>query len=233
MRQFKSTAATVGRALLGRPPRHATGFDGDDGISKEEADKLKRSISEKDREVRDLKKESKERDDKIAELEQKIEEASSGDDDEKKALEKRLDRLEKQGTEAKERAEKAEQDLADSKRESTALAVAARLGFKNPNRAIRLLDSDDIDTEDDAERALEQLAREEPGMVSSKKTRPVDDPAKKKKGGKDEDEDDDDPAKKKGGSDEDEPVGVDRLRRHYAEAEKKGEGDDEGSEDSD
>jgi hypothetical protein len=226
MHGAKSAIAFAARGVLGSP-RFPLGFDEDDGkISKDEADKLKRSISEKDREVRDLKNEGKERDDRIAELEKRLEDASTGDD-EKKALERRLERLEKQVEEAKERADKAEKDLADSKRESTALGVAGRLGFKNPQRAIKLLDPEDLETEDDTERALEKLAREEPGMVSSKKQRPVEDP-KPNKGGGDDDEDEDDDKGSKSKSGDEEPMGAARLRRHYAKAEEEAKKSDKG-----
>lgn len=236
MRQIKSTIATTAAAqgLLGRPPLHAVGFDGEDEgtLSKEEADKLKRSIAEKDREVRDLKKADKERDEKIDELESKLEDASTGDD-EKKQLEQRLDRLEKQGKKAEEEAKTAKSELADSKRETAALAVAARLKFRNPARAIKLLDLDDLDNEDDTERALEALAKEEPGMVTSKKQRPVDDPPKPKGEGGEDDEDDDNPPK---GKSEDEPTGTARLRGYYekkAKEEAKDKGGDGGEGESD
>lgn len=200
-------------------------------IKKSEHDELKRSIAEKDKEVRKLSKEQKKTETRIAELEQKLEDAQGGegeggDDKTAKALERLEGRLEKEA----QKREAAEEKLETRERERTALDVASRLNFRNPGRAVKLLDPDDLETEDSAERALERLAREEPYMVSSKKQRTIDDPKEKKspkekkKGSKDEE----DPEGKKKGESEDEPVGVERLKRAYDDAENNG--GDEGGE---
>jgi hypothetical protein len=188
------------------------GADDDDEVTvkKSELDGLKRGIAEKDRELRDFKKDTGKQ---IEALEAKIEESGTGDAAEK--LERKVERLEGKLEEAVTAKSEAEQKLESTGRERKALDVAGRLNFRNPARAIRLLESDDLESEDATERALEKLAREEPYMVTTKKQRDVTDPDPKNKGGKDNDDGDE------GGKKPEEPApGKARMRAAYEASEK-------------
>lgn len=194
------------------------GGSGDDDeikISKAEHAKLKRGIAEKDRELREQKAERSKLEDRVGELE-------AGDDDVKK-LEQRIERAEQRAKDAETRATEAETDRDKSRRERDAIDVATRLKFRNPARAIRMLDPSDLEDTASAEAALERLMREEPYLATDKKQREVTDPAERRATGGD-----DPPAGdggEGGGSDKngDEPFGDERLRRHYAAQEKERE----------
>jgi hypothetical protein len=71
----------------------------------------------------------------------------------------------------KEKAKNAElqTENADLTKGQMAREVAARLNFHNPERAVRMIELDDIDNEGDAERALKSLAKSDSYMVNAKK----------------------------------------------------------------
>lgn len=67
---------------------------------------------------------------------------------------------------AQERAEKAEADLATERRTTRGLRVAGELKFNNPATALKLIDPEDLDDDAKAKRALEKLAKDEPGLLA-------------------------------------------------------------------
>jgi hypothetical protein len=208
--------------------------DEDRTLTKREADKLRKAIAKKDREVRDKQQELDRQGERITALEEKLEAATEGggnDEGGNKALEARIEKAEQRAEKAEAKADAAEEKRVEAEQTATAVDVATRLNFRNPKRAIKQLDSDDLTDEDSIESALEQLATEEPYMVSSKKQRTVDDdskPRSKKAAKKSADRDEDD--EKKTG--EDEPRGKALIKQAYDEAtEESDEGGDEGGSD--
>lgn len=177
-------------------------------LSKKEHDGLKRGIAEKDRELRETKS-------RVEELEQKVEDLGS-DDDAVAKLEKRIERAEEARKAAERERDEARQEKESSAKQRAALAVATRMRFKNPEQAIRILDSEDLETEAETERALERLAREEP-YLRNRSQRPVDDPDEKEKKRPGSNGD------KAEGEDDEELTGEARMRAYYEkqEAEKK------------
>lgn len=182
--------------------------EGDDDekveLTKQEHDDLKKAVATKDRELRDTKKELQ---GQIDTLKEQIEDA--GDAGEVEKLQRKLDKAEERAKAAEEKVSELEGTIESSARERDALEAAGQIGFKDPRDAIRFLDSEDLTSKADAERALERVAREKPYLVN-KKQRDVTDPNDRKRdpddgggdGGKKDDERDVSP-------------GQDRLRRHY------------------
>lgn len=201
----------------------------DEPLSKKEADKLKKAIAKKDREVRDKQKEVDDLNGRVETLEEKIEESAGGggggEEGGNKALEQRLEKMETRVEKAEAKAEAAEEKRETAEKRSTAIDVATRLNFRNPKRAINHLGPDDLEDEDSIESALEQLATEEPYMVSSKKQRQVEDKPKPKRERKKPESEEDKPK-----TGDDEPTGKARIKAAYDEAESEGEGEggDEG-----
>lgn len=201
----------------------------EDGLSKEEADKLKKAIATKDKELREANKKLGKLESKVEDFEEKLEEAVKAagkggkGGDEGDGSDERISKLEQRVEKAEAKAEAAEEKRVEAEQASTAIDVATRLNFRNPKRAIKQLDSDDLSDEDSIEQALEQLATEEPYMVSSKKQRNVEDKPKPKASKKTEKEDE---GKKPKEGDE-ELVGKARIKQAYDE-EENGSGDEGG-----
>lgn len=185
-------------------------------LTKAEHDRLKRKVSEGD-------KARKRFEDRISDLEAKLEDAEHGDDELKKAV-RRAERAEADAETAKARVEELEGEITTEQRTRSAIEIATREGFKNPARAVKLLSSDDLETESSAESALKRLAREEPYMVNKRGQRDV---TRDRDDDDRNDDDDDRDGKSRNGDGGDEPVGVGRMRSYYADKESgdKGEGD--------
>lgn len=214
--------------LVNKGPK--TDDDGNVILTEDEYNELKRTVSEKDREVRDLKKEAKAHGSDLEELREELKElkdkgGDEGDGD--KALLRRIDELEKRTEKAESKADAETEKREAAEKQTTAVDVATRLNFRNPKRAVKQLDSDDLDDEDSIEQALERLANEEPYMVSTKKQRTVEDKPKAKKADKKPDVDGDEKDKKG----DDDLVGKARIKAAYDEADEGGEdGDGDGGE---
>jgi hypothetical protein len=219
-------------AVVGFPPIMG-GDDDDEPLSKEEADKLKAAIAKKDRELRDANKEHAK---ELGKVEAQVEElkaeveAAAKKGDGKDGDDERIAKLEKRVEKAESKAEEADEKRVAAEQAATAIDVATRLRFRNPKRAIKQLDSDDLTDEDSIESALEKLATEEPYMVSTKKQRTVDDTKPKSKS-KPKGKDGEEGKEKETGKDE--PTGVNRIRKAYESSEEDAgdEGGDEGGSD--
>lgn len=164
-------------------------------LSKSEHDRLKRAAAEGDKKVRRLEAE-------VEDMKAKLDEAAAGDDEAAK-LTKRAERAEARAEAAEGKVKELEGQIETSSRESKAISIAQRLNFRNPARAIRLLDSEALEDEASTERALEALAREDSYLVSERKQRDVTEPDRGKASpGKDE-------------PNGDQPTGQARIRDHY------------------
>lgn len=199
------------------------GGKGDDDqvkLTKAEHDRLKNKAAEGDRKVRKLEA-------KIEELEDAISDHSAGDD-ELEQTKVKLRRAEEKLAAAETKVEDLEGEIETGKRERAAIDVATRLGFRNAARAVRMLDSGDMESDADAERALERLAREEPYMLGKRGQRDVtnDDDA----GDGDDDEGDGDKGARGGsgtnGNGSEELTGTARARSYYGEQASKGNKND-------
>lgn len=124
--------------------------DGDETIevSKSDYEGLKSQVGKFRKELRDLKAERDEADDEKAKEEGKFEDLYN---------------------KAKVRITELEGENADLSKGTTARSVAARLNFHNVERAIKLIDLSEIDSEADAERVLKALAKSDPYLVNAKK----------------------------------------------------------------
>lgn len=71
--------------------------------------------------------------------------------------------------EAHARAESAEYTLEQFQRNLRVSGIANRLGFRDPQDAIRFLDDDDTDTDDKAEKALKRLAESKDYLVERRR----------------------------------------------------------------
>lgn len=198
--------------------------EGDDDevkISKKELDAFKKKAAEGDKaakKVEAAEKAATEAAEKVEALEQKLEAADDSSEVEK--LTKRVERAEAKAEAAETGRKDAEEKAAKAQVERTGVSVAQRLGFRKPNQAIKLLDSDDLESEADFEQALERLAREEPYLVQTKKQRQVEDP---KRNGGDPPDPDEDPETDPKPKEKDEATGPARLRNYYEAEEKKRE----------
>jgi hypothetical protein len=187
--------------------------DGKEGkveITKDELDRLKRKAAEGDKAQRKLQAQ-------VDELKESLAEQSTDGDELDKAKAK-IERLEGKLEAAEAKATDLEAEIETGRRQRTGLEIAQRLNFRNPARAIKLLDSDDLTDDSSTERALKALANEEPYMVGKRGQRDVT--------GNDDDAGgnaDDDAATGNGsngnGSGGDDLVGTARARSYYGKQE--------------
>jgi septal ring factor EnvC (AmiA/AmiB activator) len=123
-------------------------------MTKAEADQLRRKASESDKAARKLEA-------KVADLEAKIEDADAGSDEVAK-LTKQLEREKARADKAEGRVNELEDQIETAERDSTVSRVAKRLGFRDPDMAIRLIEKDDAGSEANAEKALKGLLKTSP-----------------------------------------------------------------------
>lgn len=144
------------------PVAGASGEDEKVEINKAELDRLKREAAENGKSNRKLTSEVEDLKRKLQDATDKLDDASAGGDDAKK-LQTQLAREKSKREAAEEKIKELEASIESGNQERTVTTVAARLGFRNPKVAMRLLDDDaDVTDEAAAEKSLKALLKSEP-----------------------------------------------------------------------
>jgi len=100
---------------------------------------------------------------RLVELTQRLEEREAAGMPELEQLKKRLEQTEKRAQEAEKSAEEKEQQVAQSRAER--LVVSAAKNFVDADDAVRFVDLSEIETVEDAERAVKRVAKAKPHLL--------------------------------------------------------------------
>lgn len=123
-------------------------------MSKAEADQLRRKAAEGEKRSRKLEAE-------LEALKEKLDDAEAGTDELAKITRER-DREKAKAEQATARITELEGEIETGKRRATVTAVAKRLGMRNPEIAVRLIDGDSQADEQKAEQAIKGLLKSDP-----------------------------------------------------------------------
>lgn len=202
-------------------PRIAGAEDEKIEVDKAEFDRIKREHGESGKSVRKLEKKVEDLTEKLTEAQEKAEDGAA-DGDEAKKLQTKLTRVEGKLESAQERVKELESEISNGAKERNLMAVATRLNFRNPGKAIKLLEvDDDVDLSDEsaAEKALKSLLKEEPYLAKPGKRQNAE-VGKKSDPGEDDDDGDGEDGKSGKQSKDDDLSPTQRMANAYGEKSK-------------